>query len=108
MVSIFKIYKFLRYKDRFVRGNWLCKHLNIPFKALAGMETERGIGSFGRARRKSPKNPQQYLHVVKHNSWCADFWCTFKSGGRIYCLKERPTRKGKYPPIRNLKLIIGG
>jgi hypothetical protein len=89
-----QIYRYLRFKHKFVRGTVLCRNLRLPLTRLKALNDVRGVGSFGPCtRRELP--PVRY---AKYNGFCADFIAFFELGGKYLVRKERPLREGCRSP----------
>lgn len=92
------IYRYLRLRGRrvgLVRGTTVCRHLGIPLPALRLFNDMEFVISLGPAIDAPKRYPVRY---AKYNGYASSFRCTFRSGGRIWCFKDRPLRKWKWPP----------
>jgi hypothetical protein len=111
--SPMKVYRYLKFKDRFVSGIALARHMNIPLRQLEKAGEHRGVGSIGPVNPGGTKNrsAQFWQRYARTNEFCADFICFFRmvkiqlkkqpyvtDGGRYLCLKDRPLRKGANKP----------
>lgn len=89
-----QIFRYLKFKRRFVQGMRLCKNLGIRLDRLPLLNEVKGVGSFGICTSKS-LTPIRY---AKANGFCADFIAFFSHNGKYLCRKDRPLRRGKLPP----------
>jgi len=89
-----QIFRYLKFKRRFVQGTRLCKALGIRIDCLPLLNEVKGVGSFGicTSRAMTP------IRYAKANGFCADFIAFFNHNGKYLCRKDRPLRQGKTPP----------
>lgn len=89
-----QIYRYLRFKGRFVQGTRICRNLGLPLVRIKALDGANGIGSFGPVTRRelSP------IRHAKYNGFCADFIAFFKHDGKYLVRKDRPLRHGCHPP----------
>lgn len=94
MTTDLKIYRYLRFKHKFVPGTVLCRNLRLPLTRLKALNDVKGIGSFGPCTRRELA-PIRY---AKYNGFCADFIAFFELRGKYYVRKEKTLRKGCRSP----------
>jgi hypothetical protein len=89
-----QIYRYLRFKHRFVRGTRLCRALGISLAQIKSMDRVPGVGSMGPvySEKLSP------IRYAKCNAFCAYFIAFFELGGVYYCRKDRPLMRGRRVP----------
>jgi len=95
MTADIQIYRYLRFKKRFVIGTRLCLALGISHADLKALDRVRGVGSMGPiySERLSP------IRYAKRNYFCADFIAFFELGGKYYCRKDQPLVRGRRVPL---------
>jgi hypothetical protein len=97
-----QIYRYLRFKQKFVRGRVLCRSLGIRANRLEALNYAPGIGSMGPVTSK-PLSPERY---AKYNAFCADFIAFFCFDGKYRCRKGTSWRPGcqikRYRPKRHV------
>lgn len=111
--SPIKVYRYLKFRDCFVSGRALARHMNIPLRQLEAAGENPGIGSMGPVNARGTKNrsAQFWQRYAKYNTYYADFICFFRhiifqlkiqpyvtEGDRYLCIKDRPLRKGANKP----------
>lgn len=89
-----QIYRYLRFKNKFVIGTRLCRALRISASALKSLDRVPGVGSMGPVY--SEKLPP--IRYAKRNAFCADFIAFFELSGTYYCIKTRPLVRGRRVP----------
>ncbi|TCG09304.1 hypothetical protein BZM27_05750 [Paraburkholderia steynii] len=89
-----QIYRFLRFKHKFVGGLRLCRVLGISAAQLKVLDRVPGVGSFGPVH--SERLPP--IRYARRNSFCADFIAFFKCAESYYCIKTRPLVRGRRAP----------
>lgn len=94
MTTDLQIYRYLRFKHKFVRGTVLCRNLRLRLARLKMLDDVKGIGSFGPCTRRelSP------VRCAKYNAFCANFIAFFELGGKYFVRKEKTLRKGCRSP----------
>lgn len=116
MFSPAKIYRYLRYKDKFISGRTLAKAMGFPLHRLTEVTDISGVGSMGPCYRRSLKNRsvQFWNRYARCNAFHGGFRCFFQDSvftpdgptlfantDRYLCIKDRPLRKGKSKPRRS-------
>ena len=94
-----QIYRYLRFKHRFVAGTRLCKALGISLVQLKTMDRVPGVGSMGPvySEKLSP------IRYAKYNAFCADFIAFFENDGVYHCRKDRPVIRGRVPTAKRYR-----
>ncbi|HEX8894398.1 MAG TPA: hypothetical protein VF783_13800 [Terriglobales bacterium] len=94
-----QIYRYLRFKNKFVVGTRLCKALGISLPQLKALDHVRGVGSMGPvySEKLSP------IRYAKYNAFCADFIGFFEFDGVYHCRKDRPVVRGRVPTAKRRK-----
>jgi hypothetical protein len=113
--SAAKVYRYLRFKGRFVTGAVVARHMGIALNKLEQVYDYPGLAGMGPCYKRRKKHSQQFWRrYAKCNAFCADFICFFQDRkfngqgdgplledtGKYLCIKDRPLRKGKSPPKR--------
>lgn len=99
MMTNQQIYRYLRFKHKFVGGLRLCRVLGISAAQLKAMDRVPGVGSM-RPVYSEKLSPIRY---ARRNAFCADFIAFFEYKGVYHCRKDRPVIRGRVPLARRYK-----